>query len=177
MRPSQGFSRRSPGSKSASDRIIAMLILQFQAGRERYGLDIEQIIEISSLVSLRPVPHAPPEVPGTFNYRGTLTPVVDLTSLLTGMASRPRMGTRIIVVTYVGEDGRSHLLGLLAESVTEIISCETKNLQQPVVSVGGAPYLGDMVFDGRGAIQLLDMERLLTRDLLFTLFPPEVKNG
>ena len=154
-----------------------MLILQFQAGPERYGLDIEQIIEVSSLVSLRTIPHAPSEVAGTFNYRGTLTPVVDLTALLTGVASRLRMSTRIILVTYEGEDGRCHVLGLLAEAVTEIVSCSPENLQQPVVSVSGAPYLGDMVFDERGSIQILDMKRLLTRDLLFTLFPPEVVSG
>jgi len=154
-----------------------MLLLQFQAGTERYGLDIEQVIEVSSLVSLRVIPHAPPEVAGTFNYRGTLTPVVDLTALLTGIPSRTRMSTRIILVTYEGDDGRSHILGLLAEAVTEMIPCKKENLQQPVVSVSGAPYLGDMVFDEHGSIQVLDMERLLTRDLLFILFPPEVSNG
>ncbi len=154
-----------------------MLLLQFQAGTDRYGLDIEQVIEVSSLVSLRPIPHAPAEVAGTFNYRGILTPVVDLTALLTGTSSRPRMSSRIILVTYQGEDGRSHILGLLAEAVTEMIRCNKENLQQPVVSVSGAPYLGDMIFDDRGSLQVLDMERLLTRDLLFTLFPPEVSNG
>ena len=154
-----------------------MLLLQFQAGTERYGLDIEQVIEVSSLVSLRAIPHAPPEVAGTFNYRGTLTPVVDLTALLTGVSSRSRMSTRIILVSYAGEDGRPHILGLLAEAVTDMTRCDKENLQQPVVSVGGAPYLGDMIFDEQGSIQVLDMERLLTRDLLFTLFPPEVSNG
>lgn len=154
-----------------------MLLLQFQAGTDRYGLDIGQIIEVSSMVSLRAVPHAPPEVAGTFNYRGTLTPVVDLTVLLTGAPSRPRMSTRIILITYQGEDSRSHILGLLAEAVTEMIDCTKESLQQPVVTVSGAPYLGDTMFDERGSIQVLDMERLLTRDLLFTLFPPEVTNG
>ncbi|PKN20561.1 MAG: chemotaxis protein CheW [Deltaproteobacteria bacterium HGW-Deltaproteobacteria-6] len=154
-----------------------MLLLQFQAGTDRYGLDIEQIIEVSSLVSLRAIPHAPPEVAGTFNYRGTLTPVVDLTALLTGIPSRHRMSTRIILVTYQGEDGRSHVLGLLAEAVTEMIHCRKEDLQQPVVSVSGSAYLGDMIYDEQGSIQVLDMERLLTRDLLFTLFPPEVSNG
>jgi chemotaxis-related protein WspB len=154
-----------------------MLLLQFQAGTDRYGLDIGQIIEVSSMVSLRAVPHAPPEVAGTFNYRGTLTPVVDLTVLLTGAPSRPRMSTRIILITYQGEDSRSHILGLLAEAVTEMIDCRKESLQQPVVAVSGAPYLGDTMFDERGSIQVLDMERLLTRDLLFTLFPPEVTNG
>jgi len=154
-----------------------MLILQFQVGTERYGLDIEQVIEVSSLVSLRAIPHAPPEAAGTFNYRGALTPVVDLTSLLTGLPSHPRMSTRIILVTHEGDDGCSHILGLLAEGVTEFIRCEKENLQQPVVSVSGAPYLGDMIFDERGSIQILEIKRLLTRDLLFTLFPPEVSNG
>jgi chemotaxis-related protein WspB len=154
-----------------------MLLIQFQAGTERYGLDIEQIIEVSSLVSLRAIPHAPTEVAGTFNYRGTLTPVVDLTALLTSVTSRPHMSTRIILITYQGEDGRSHILGLLAESVTEMIHCKKEDLQQPVVSVNGAPYLGDMIFDEHGSIQIIDLERLLTRDLLFTLFPPEVTNG
>jgi len=154
-----------------------MLLLQFQAGPDRYGLDIGQVIEVSSLVSLRAVPHAPPEVAGTFNYRGTLTPVVDLTVLLTGVPSRLRMSTRIILIRYPGEDSRFHILGLLAESVTEMIDCQKESLQQPVVSVSGAPYLGDTMFDERGSIQVLDMERLLTRDLLFTLFPPEVTNG
>lgn len=154
-----------------------MLLLQFQAGTDRYGLDIEQIIEVSSLVSLRAIPHAPPEVAGTFNYRGTLTPVVDLTALLTSVPSRLRMSTRIILVNYQGEDGRSHILGLLAEAVTEMVQCKKENLQQPVVSVSGSAYLGDMIYDEQGSIQVLDMERLLTRDLLFTLFPPEVTNG
>lgn len=153
-----------------------MLILQFQAGKERYGLDTKQIVEVSSLVSLRAIPHAPPEVAGTFNYRGILAPVVDLTALLTGVSSRKRMSTRIVLVTYEGEDGRSHILGLLAEAVTEIISCDEKDLQQPVVSVEGAPYLGDIFFDEHGSLQILDMERLLTRDLLFTLFAPEVSS-
>jgi chemotaxis-related protein WspB len=154
-----------------------MLLLQFQAGTERYGLDIEQVIEVSSLVSLRAIPHAPPEVAGTFNYRGILTPVVDLTALLTGVPSRPRMSTRIILVNYEGDDGRSHILGLMAEAVTEMTSCKKEDLQQPVVSVSGSSYLGDMIFDEHGSIQVLDMERLLTRDMLFTLFPPEVSNG
>ena len=154
-----------------------MLLLQFQAGTERYGLDIEQVIEVSSLVSLRAIPHAPPEVAGIFNYRGTLTPVLDLTALLTGLPSRPRISTRIILVSHEGADGRSHILGLLAEAVTEMTRCAKENLQQPVVSVSGSPYLGDMIFDKHGSIQVMDMERLLTRDMLFTLFPPEVSNG
>ncbi len=151
-----------------------MLLLQFQAGSERYGLDVSQVVEVSSLVSLRPIPHAPPEAAGVFNYRGTLTPVVDLTALLSGVPSRSRMSTRIVLVSFEGEDGQPHTLGLMAEGVTEVISCRKEDLQPPVISVSGAPYLGDMLFDERGSIQVLELDRLLTRDLFFSLFPPEV---
>jgi len=151
-----------------------MLLLQFQAGSERYGLDVSQVVEVSSLVSLRPIPHAPPEAAGVFNYRGILTPVVDLTTLLSGVPSRSRMSTRIVLVSFEGEDGQRHTLGLMAEGVTEVVRCREEDLQPPVISVSGAPYLGDMLFDERGAIQVLELDRLLTRDLFFSLFPPEV---
>ncbi|MBN1664469.1 MAG: purine-binding chemotaxis protein CheW [Deltaproteobacteria bacterium] len=151
-----------------------MLMLQFQAGSERYGLDIAKVIEVAPLINLRKIPHAAPEVAGIFNYRGTLAPVVDLTYLLICEPSRPRMSTRIILVPYEGDDGCPHILGLQAESVTQTVRCRPADLQAPVVTVSGAPYLGDILFDDRGSIQVIEIDRLLTRELLFTLFPPEV---
>lgn len=148
-----------------------MLMLQLQVGADRYGLDIEKVIEVSSLVSMRAIPHAPPEVSGIFNYRGTLTPVLDLTFLLSGVASHPLMSTRIILVSHEDRDGCSRILGLLAERVTEFIRCEKEDMQQPVVSVNDAPYLGDIIFDERGSIQVLKINRLLNRNLLSILFP------
>lgn len=151
-----------------------MLLLQFQAGGERYGLDITQVIEVAPLICLRKVPHSAREVAGTFNYRGTLVPVLDVTTILTGDPSRPLMSTRIILVDYPGDDGRSHILGLLAESVTEMVRCRPADLQAPVVTISEAPYLGDILFDERGSLQILELERFLPRELLFSLFPPEV---
>lgn len=151
-----------------------MLMLQFQAGGERYSLDIAKVIEVAPLILLRKVPHAAPEVSGIFNYRGALVPVIDLTCLLTGEPSQQRMSTRIILVPYEGDDGRSHVLGMLAESVTEMVRCQPSDLHAPVVAVSDAPYLGDILFDKRGSIQVIEIEKLLTKELLFSLFPPEV---
>lgn len=151
-----------------------MLMLQFHAGGERYGLDIAKVIEVAPLIRLRKIPHAGNEVAGTFNYRGLLTPVIDLTFLLTGQPSRERMSTRIALVSYEGDDGRMHILGMMAEYLTEMIRCQPSELQAAVVSVSGAPYLGDVLFDERGSVQVIQIEKLLTRELLFALFPPEV---
>ena len=52
-----------------------MLLLQFQAGNDRYGLDASRVIEVVPLVVFRPLPHADPCVAGLFNYRGTMLEV------------------------------------------------------------------------------------------------------
>ena len=44
-----------------------MLLLQFQAGPDRYGLDIGQVIEVSSWFPEGRAPRR--QVAGTFNYR------------------------------------------------------------------------------------------------------------
>ncbi|HOC59481.1 MAG: purine-binding chemotaxis protein CheW [Syntrophaceae bacterium] len=151
-----------------------MLMLQFQAGGDRYGINITKVIEVAPFIRLRRIPHAAQEVAGTFNYRGLLTPVIDLTFLLTGKLSKERMSTRIVLLSHEGDDGRLHVLGMMAESMTEMIRFRPSDLQAPVVSVSGAPYLGDILFDERGSVQMIEIEKLLTRDLLFSLFPPEV---
>ena len=149
-----------------------MLLLQFQAGDERYGLDVSQVIEVVPQVTFRPLPHADPCVAGLFNYRGTMVPVIDLTTLLTGAPSRPLFSTRIILTDYPDHDGGRRILGLVAERVTETVSCRLEDLQPAGITVAGAPYLGDLFLHPEGTIQRVEIERLLTPDLREALFPP-----
>lgn len=152
-----------------------MLLLQFQAGNDRYGLDVSRIIEVIPMVIFRPLPHADPAVAGLFNYHGTMAPVIDLTVLLTGNVSRLLFSTRIIMVDYPGRPGREverHILGLLAERVTETVFYTEENLQPAGIAVEGASYLGDLVIHADGLIQRVAIERLLPPSLRENLFPP-----
>ena len=149
-----------------------MLLLQFQAGSERFGLEVSRVIEVAPLVILRKIPHTADHIAGLFNYRGTLVPVIDLTVLLTGAVSQLLMSTRIILVHYNGADGASHILGLLAEGVTETVVCRPSDLQPPVISVAGAPYLGMILLEDRNTLQCIEIDKLLPDDLQASLFPP-----
>jgi chemotaxis-related protein WspB len=149
-----------------------MLLLKFQAGKECYGMDISRVIEVIPMVVFRPIPHADPAVAGLFNYRGTMTPVIDLTVLLEGAASRPLFSTRVILVDYPGRDGERHILGLLAERVTETVFCTEEELLPAGIAVAGAPYLGDLLLHAGGMIQRVAVERLLPSSLQESLFPP-----
>ena len=152
-----------------------MLLLRFQAGKERYGLDVSRIIEVIPMVVFLPLPHADPTVAGLFNYHGAIVPVVDLTVLLAGSPSRPLFSTRVILVDYhrrPGRDDDRHILGLLAEGVTETVFCEEEDLHPAGIDIDGASYLGDLLIHADGMIQRVAIERLLSPTLQETLFQP-----
>jgi chemotaxis-related protein WspB len=127
-------------------------------------------VEVLPLVALRRIPHAAKGIAGIFNYRGRPVPAVDLCELTLGQPAAERLSTRIIVVNYPDEAGGNHLLGLVAEHATEMVQKNAKDFVDPGVKVGAAPYLGRVSMDGKGVIQQLQEQRLLTesvRDLLF----------
>ena len=144
-----------------------MLLVVFHAGRERFGLDAGQIIEIVPLVRLAPVQHAPAWVAGLCNYRGSVAPVIDVSALLAGEPSRNLLSTRILLINYPGRSGESHLLGLLAERVLETITCSPADFQASGIATPAAPYLGEVLVEGG---------RMLRRITTSELLPPEVQD-
>jgi len=144
-----------------------MLFLVFEIDNERYCLEVSSIIEITPMVVFKKIPHVPAYFSGLFNYRGTIVPVVDLSVLISGKPSRPLFSTRVILVDYVGVDKNHHILGLLAERATETIFVKEEAFQPSGIEVDGAKYLGDVIFDDKGMIQRIRIEKL----------PPETIQG
>src|SRR5215472_1275232 len=97
-----------------------MLFLLFQVGSDRYALEARHVVEVVPLLSLQRIPQAPLGVAGVFNYRGQPVPAVDLSQLTLGKPAEQCLSTRIIIVNYPDRDGRTHLLGLIAERATEM---------------------------------------------------------
>lgn len=147
-----------------------MLLLQFRVGRERYGLDAAEVIEVVPRVTFREIPHADPAVAGLINYRGTPVPVIDVTALMTGEPSRPFFSTRIILADYPDRDGGRRVLGLMAEGVTETVLCAEEDFRPLGVGVADAPYLGDIRLHPEGTIVRVKVKDLLTPELQKALF-------
>ena len=147
-----------------------MLFLLFQIKDERYCLEASRIVEIAPMVVFRNMPHAPPYISGVFSYRGTVVPVIDLSVLLHGQPCRPLLSTRIILVDYVAADRSPHILGLLAEHVTETISCREEDFHPPGIAMEDLPFLGDMVLTPDGMVQRVGLKELLPESLQEHLF-------
>ncbi len=154
-----------------------MLLLTFQAGGARYGLDASGIIEVLPAAELRPVPRAAVYIAGLLNYRGTIAPVLDLNALLTADPARIRLSSRIVIVDFPAADGAHRPLGLLAERAIETIHCRERDFQSPGIRAREAPFSGDVLVDAQGAVQKIDVGRLLPEELQQTLFSPPAANG
>jgi chemotaxis-related protein WspB len=149
-----------------------MLFLLFQVGSDRYALEARRVVEVVPLLCLQRLPQAPPGVAGIFNYRGQPVPAIDLSQLTLGKAAEECLSTRIIIVNYPDRDGRSHLLGLIAEHATETFRAEASEFVHHGIKVG-APYLGPVFVGPNGPVQWVREQRLLSepvRDSLFTAF-------
>lgn len=153
----------TPAAAGATTRRVdphAMLLLTFRIGNDLYALEARRAVEVVPLVALQRIPEAPRGVAGLFNYRGEPVVAVDLCELILGRPARPALSTRILVVnTAPAASGARQLLGLIAERATEILRCEPQALAEPA-RPQGAPYLGPILMDARGMIQLLQPEHL-----------------
>lgn len=142
-----------------------MVFILFHLGQNRYVLDATRVVEVLPLVDLQRIPGAPGGVAGIFNYHGQPVPAIDLSELTLGRPALEQLSTRLIVVNYPDETGKNHLLGLIAEHATQTIRRESRDLVEPGLKLGGAPYLGPVLTDGSGVIQLIREQHLLPRHI------------
>jgi chemotaxis-related protein WspB len=148
-----------------------MLFLLFQLGNDRYALEAGRVVEVVPYLALKKIPQAPKGVAGLFNYRGRSVPAVDLCELTLGHPAGERLSTRIIIVNYSSVNGRTHLLGLIAEHATEMLRKNADDFVPAGVNIDAAPYLGPVLMDSRGAIQWIQEQRLLSENVRALLFP------
>jgi chemotaxis-related protein WspB len=148
-----------------------MLLLMLRVADDLYGIRAGRVAEVVPRVALRPLPHAPELLAGLFDYRGRVVPVVDLGLLMGRRAARDRLSTRIVVVDAAPEHaGARHLLGLVAEQVSDVKRFDDAQVVFPPMGLEQAPYLGALVRADDGLAQVIEVDRVLTPALRAALF-------
>lgn len=141
-----------------------MICLCFSIDDVNYAFRQEQIVELIPHMELCPVAGAPAYIPGCFNYRGRVTPVVDLAMLLRERASSHVLSTRIAVVRH----GSSRLLGLLMENATETQDFEDEPQASGVLCEKS--FMEGVLLDSERTVQLVGTEGLLPPEALALLY-------
>ena len=126
---------------------------------EIFSLPVSVIHEILRVSNITKVPHAPEPVRGVTNMRGRVLPVVDLRVRLGMEAVEQDNASRILVV-----ESKKRLIGLLVDSVQQVIRLSTKGVEplNPDVMTAQADYISGVFYFQDNLIFLLQVDRLLS---------------
>ena len=152
---------------NAPSVLEATQYLTFFLGDETFSLEIGRVREVLDYTIITSVPRMPDYVQGVINLRGSVVPVVDLRLKFSMPAISVSVNTCIIIVEAT-VSGEVVVLGLLADSVQEVIELEYGSVQ-------AAPRIGTRLDTGfiRGIgrqddrfIIILDIDRVFSHDEL-----------
>lgn len=163
----------------ASENSSASQFLTFTLDHERYAVEIAKVREVLEFTSVNRVPRTPESLRGVINLRGNVVPVVDL-RLKLGLSRTERTVDTCVVITEVVVDGEPIVLGVLADSVQEVIELDAASILPP-------PKLGTRVdsafIRGMGRrddqfLIVLDIDRVLSEeDLRAVQAVPTAEHG
>ncbi|MEM6401836.1 MAG: chemotaxis protein CheW [Cyanobacteria bacterium P01_D01_bin.116] len=147
-----------------------MLFLLLTVDGKRYALESQKVVEVLPLVFLETLPHSPKYIPGIFNYRGQIVPVIDLCQLMRDKPCCEHFSTRIILIKHYdnGSENSSQspkhsIFGLIAERVTDTLQKSETELMDANIQIDAAPYLDKIIVQDAEMIQCIHLDYLLSK--------------
>ncbi|MDH5436037.1 MAG: chemotaxis protein CheW [Gammaproteobacteria bacterium] len=134
-----------------------MLYLRFTLDNEEYAFNTSNVVEITPLVDLKPVPNGEDFVVGIMNYRGSPIPVIDLSRIILGREFLRNMSTRIIINNI----GNGKMIGVIVEHIEGMIKKSESDFVNPNTTSNTASYLGNIAIDHETMIQTIDIDEML----------------
>ena len=132
-------------------------LMAFSLHGQAFCVKTTSIREIRSYSVATPLPHAPREVVGLINLRGSVIPIVDL-ALKLGMKSiDPNERCAIIVAEVQGM-----AIGLVVERVSDILTVGSETIQPmpDVRAIGAGEYSDGIIIHQEEIICLLNLARM-----------------
>lgn len=141
---------------------LAGKYLTFYLAKEQFGLPILKVREIIGVMKITSIPNAASCIRGVINLRGKIVPVMDLREKL-HLCSVEQDRRNCIIVTEIESDAGDYEIGLLVDSVSEVVDINENEIEPPPVmgaDVGTGCILG-MAQSGQDVKILLDVEKIV----------------
>ncbi len=136
-----------------------MLVLLFAIHDEAFALPAARVSAVLPLVRIAKVPGGPASLAGVINLHGRPVPVIDLGMVADSRPCSPLYSSRILLIEAPNLDGMKRPVGLLAERVTDMVSCPDCRSESFLVDLPRRPDDDD---DERHLlVQWLDTDRLV----------------
>jgi purine-binding chemotaxis protein CheW len=144
--------------------------LVFELGSGAFAVEVAKVREILDYTTITKVPGAPEFVRGVIKVRGRVVPVADLGRKFGLTATEESIDTCILVLE-VACAGKTIMLGVLADSVEEVIEFTSEQIETG--SHGGtgihAGFIKGIAQRDEQVLMLLDIDRVFTSDELATV--------
>lgn len=146
--------------QSAPSEIEMLEIIAFRLHDQEFCVRTTTIREIRGWGPATPIPHAPTDVIGVMNLRGTVIPIIDLANKLGMRSTDPNERSAIVVAEVHGM-----AIGLVVDRVSDILTVSGSLLQSvPEISVSpGTHYADGIIAQSGGMICFLNLERMFER--------------
>lgn len=145
-----------------------MLVLVFNLGADKFAIEASRVIHVVPWVDLKAIYQSFAHIKGLLRLEGELIPVIDLCSLTTGKDCPFAFSSRIIIARIIDQEGKTRLVGVLAEKVTDTIEIDPDKLKSPGIKNKNAAYLGRILVpdESKGEeIQIVQVEHILSPKL------------
>ena len=141
--------------------------LTFLIAEEEYAISLLKVKEIIEYDTVTPVPKTPEWVRGVINLRGSVVPVIDLAVKFRLPASVAGRLT-CIVITEVECGGEATIMGVMADSVRQVIDLKPEDVEPPPTfgTRVKVDYLLGMARSGKKFCLILNTEMVLSTDEL-----------
>lgn len=144
--------------------------LTFMIAGEEYAISLLKVKEIIEHDTVTPVPKTPEWVRGVINLRGSVVPVIDMAVKFRLPASVAGRLT-CIVITEVECGGEATVMGVMADSVRQVIDLKPGDVEQPPAfgTRVKVDYLLGMARSGKKFCLILNTDKVLSTDELLEL--------
>lgn len=144
--------------------------LTFLTAGEEYAISIAKVSEIVEYETITTVPNTPVWIRGVTNLRGRVIPVVDLAAKF-GLPASVISKFSCIIITEVIFQGENLTMGVLADSVCQVIELSADEIEQtpPFGTRVKTEYLLGMGVLGKKFCLILDIDKVLSADELLAV--------
>lgn len=146
--------------------------LTFTLGDEGFAIEISKVREVLDFTNLTKIPRTPDFMAGVINLRGNVVPVIDL-GLQLGMTAVEKTVDTCIVIAEVAVFSETLHLGMLADSVQEVIDIDLASIE-PAPRLGirlNTDFMRGMVKRGDSFSIILDIDKVISGEDLVAMHP------
>jgi len=144
--------------------------LTFNLEDVEYAIDVSQVREILELSTITKLVGSDNSMSGVINLRGGVVPVIDL-RLKFNMTKTEKTIDTCIIVLEVMLNNENIVLGILADSVQEVVNLDSDNIEPPprIGTAVDAEFIKGMGKRDGEFIILLDIDRIFTENELLNV--------